>query len=146
MTESEKATVRPLRCAIYTRKSTEEGLELAFNTLHAQREAAEAYIASQRQNGWVAVAEHFDDGGFSGATLKHHAVKFIKSRHRGAKFSVSDAIGAKSAYHPGRASALRDVGALSDLDNVTVRIADVAANLAVLFLRLGDELGSSTFP
>ncbi len=47
MTEQEKATVRPLRCAIYTRKSTEEGLELAFNTLRAQREAAEAYIASQ---------------------------------------------------------------------------------------------------
>ena len=48
--------------------------------------------------------------------------------------------------HPGRASGLRGVGGLSDLDNVTVRIADVAANLAVLLLRLGDELGSSTFP
>ncbi len=52
----------------------------------------------------------------------------------------------KSASNPGRASALREVGALSDLDNVTVRIADVAANLARLLLRLRDELGSSTFP
>src|ERR1700687_563273 len=52
----------------------------------------------------------------------------------------------KSASQPARATASREVGTLSDLDNVTVRIADVAANLAVLFLRLRDELGSSTFP
>src|SRR6185437_15613063 len=75
MTEPEKGSIRPLRCAIYTRKSNEEGLEHAFNTLHAQREAAEAYIASQRQNGWVALAEHYDDGGFSGATLERPALQ-----------------------------------------------------------------------
>jgi len=56
---------RKLRCAIYTRKSTEDGLEQEFNTLDAQREACEAYITSQRSEGWVAVREHCDDGGFS---------------------------------------------------------------------------------
>jgi site-specific DNA recombinase len=54
---------RAVRCAIYTRKSTEEGLQQEFNSLDAQREAAEAYIASQRGEGWLVVSEHFDDGG-----------------------------------------------------------------------------------
>ncbi len=58
-------TARRLRCAIYTRKSTEEGLEQEFNTLQAQREAAEAYIRSQQLSGWVALPEAFADGGFS---------------------------------------------------------------------------------
>ncbi len=75
MTESEMNAERRLRCAIYTRKSTEEGLEQAFNTLQAQREAAEAYIQSQRQSGWVAVAERYDDGGFSGASLERPALE-----------------------------------------------------------------------
>ncbi|MAQ83686.1 MAG: resolvase [Maritimibacter sp.] len=57
------------RCAIYTRKSSEEGLEQEFNSLHAQREACEAYIASQRSEGWVLVRDQFDDGGISGGTL-----------------------------------------------------------------------------
>jgi site-specific DNA recombinase len=59
-----------VRCAIYTRKSTEEGLEQAFNTLHAQREAAEAYIQSQKHLGWVQIPQHYDDGGFSGGNLE----------------------------------------------------------------------------
>ena len=54
------------RCAIYTRKSTEDGLEQDFNSLHAQREACDAYIASQRHEGWVRVDEAYDDGGYSG--------------------------------------------------------------------------------
>ena len=54
---------RSLRCAIYTRKSSEEGLEQAFNSLHAQREACEAYIKSQRHEGWVCLAQNYDDGG-----------------------------------------------------------------------------------
>jgi site-specific DNA recombinase len=66
---------RSLRCAIYTRKSTEEGLEQNFNSLQAQRESAEAYIASQRQTGWVALEQHYDDGGFSGASLERPALK-----------------------------------------------------------------------
>jgi site-specific DNA recombinase len=75
MTELATDAERRLRCAIYTRKSTEEGLEQAFNTLQAQREAAEAYIQSQRQSGWVAVAERYDDGGFSGASLERPALE-----------------------------------------------------------------------
>src|SRR5438552_7667118 len=58
------------RCAIYTRKSSEEGLEQEFNSLHAQREAAEAYIRSQRREGWVVVPTAYDDGGFSGGNLE----------------------------------------------------------------------------
>src|SRR5947199_2425469 len=64
-----------VRCAIYTRKSTEEGLEQEFNTLHAQREAAEAYILSQKQNGWHTLVNTYNDGGFSGASLDRPALK-----------------------------------------------------------------------
>ena len=60
---------KPIRCAIYTRKSTEEGLEQAFNSLDAQREACAAYIASQRHEGWVLSPELYDDGGFSGGNM-----------------------------------------------------------------------------
>jgi site-specific DNA recombinase len=61
---------KTLRCAIYTRKSSEEGLEQSFNSLHAQREACEAYIRSQRHEGWQGVKTAYDDGGFSGGTLQ----------------------------------------------------------------------------
>ena len=66
---------RKLRCAAYTRKSSEEGLELEFNSLHAQREAAIAYIASQRSEGWIALPDHYDDGGISGGTLDRSALQ-----------------------------------------------------------------------
>ena len=64
-----RPVARKLRCAVYTRKSSEEGLEQEFNSLHAQREACEAYIASQRSEGWVLVRDQYDDGGISGGTL-----------------------------------------------------------------------------
>ncbi|MFY9725062.1 MAG: recombinase family protein [Bryobacteraceae bacterium] len=64
-----------LRCAIYTRKSTEEGLEQDFNTLDAQREAAEAFIQSQRREGWIALPERYDDGGFTGANMERPALQ-----------------------------------------------------------------------
>jgi site-specific DNA recombinase len=64
-----------VRCAIYTRKSSEEGLEQSFNSLDAQREACEAYIASQRHEGWVALKTRYDDGGFSGGTMERPALK-----------------------------------------------------------------------
>jgi DNA invertase Pin-like site-specific DNA recombinase len=64
-----KPIVRKQRCAVYTRKSSEEGLEQEFNSLHAQREACEAFIASQRSEGWVLVRDQYDDGGISGGTL-----------------------------------------------------------------------------
>jgi site-specific DNA recombinase len=63
------------RCAVYTRKSSEEGLEQAFNSLHAQREACEAFIASQRSEGWVLVRDPYDDGGISGGTLERHGLQ-----------------------------------------------------------------------
>src|SRR5258706_8084776 len=66
---------RRRRCAIYTRKSSEEGLEQAFNSLHAQREACEAYIRSQRHEGWTCLAQHYDDGGLSGATMDRPALQ-----------------------------------------------------------------------
>jgi len=60
---------QPLRCAIYTRKSSEEGLEQNFNSLHAQREACEAYVLSQAGEGWTLMAGDYDDGGFSGGSM-----------------------------------------------------------------------------
>ena len=71
----EGAPIRKLRCAVYTRKSTEEGLDKAFNSLQAQREACEAYIASQRSEGWALVRDAYDDGGFSGGTLERPALR-----------------------------------------------------------------------
>jgi DNA invertase Pin-like site-specific DNA recombinase len=67
--------IRKLRCAVYTRKSTEEGLDKEFNSLQAQREACEAYIASQRSEGWALIRDAYDDGGFSGGTLERPALK-----------------------------------------------------------------------
>src|SRR5687767_2959790 len=76
---SRKASIaapgRKLRCAVYTRKSSEEGLEMEFNSLDAQREACEAYIASQKSEGWIRVRDRYDDGGFSGGTLERPALK-----------------------------------------------------------------------
>ena len=65
-----KTITRKLRCAVYTRKSTEEGLDKEFNSLQAQREACEAYVASQRSEGWALIRDAYDDGGFSGGTLE----------------------------------------------------------------------------
>jgi site-specific DNA recombinase len=64
-----------IRCAIYTRKSTEEGLEQEFNSLDAQRESAEAFIASQKNEGWVCLPHRYDDGGFTGGNMERPAVK-----------------------------------------------------------------------
>ena len=69
------ASVRKRRCAVYTRKSTEEGLDQAFNSLHAQRDACEAFVASQRAEGWALVPDRYDDGGFSGGTLERPALR-----------------------------------------------------------------------
>lgn len=67
--------MKKIRCAIYTRKSSEEGLDQEFNSLHAQREACAAYIASQKHEGWVALPEHYDDGGISGGTLERAGLR-----------------------------------------------------------------------
>ena len=70
---------KQIRCAIYTRKSTDEGLEKEFNTLEAQREAGENYIKSMKHQGWIALPDHYDDGGFSGGNLKRPALKQLLS-------------------------------------------------------------------
>src|SRR5476649_2440745 len=79
MSRENRAGPRPtmpfIRCAIYTRKSTEEGLEQEFNTLDAQRESAEAFIKSQAGEGWTCVADRYDDGGFTGGNMDRPAVK-----------------------------------------------------------------------
>src|SRR5216117_2483782 len=78
MAESEKTPRRfakKTRCAIYTRKSSEEGLEQAFNSLDAQREACAAYILYQKHEGWTVIPKHYDDGGFSGGTTERPALK-----------------------------------------------------------------------
>ena len=71
---AEPATARAIRCAIYTRKSTEEGLQQEFNSLDAQREAGEAFIAAQKHEGWQVVPDHFDDGGYTGGNMDRPAL------------------------------------------------------------------------
>ena len=75
MAPAESGVPRTVRCAAYTRKSTEEGLSQEFNSLDAQRECAEAYIFSQRQEGWTVLPQHYDDGGCSGANLDRPALQ-----------------------------------------------------------------------
>jgi site-specific DNA recombinase len=82
---SAKKASRKLRCAIYTRKSTEEGLEQDFNSLDAQREACEAFIASQKHEGWVVLPVHYEDGGYSGGTLDRPALQRLLADIRGSK-------------------------------------------------------------
>src|ERR1700730_5469299 len=77
-----------LRCAVYTRKSSEHGLEQDFNSLDAQREAAEAYIKSQAHEGWRLVKGRYDDGGSSGGTLDRPALQFLLSDIRAGKIDV----------------------------------------------------------
>ena len=68
-----------IRCAIYTRKSTAEGLEQEFNSLDAQREAGEAFISSQRGEGWICLPDQYDDGGFTGGNMERPALKRLMS-------------------------------------------------------------------
>lgn len=79
---------KPKRCAIYTRKSSEEGLEQKFNSLHAQRESCEAFIQSQSHEGWVLDKKHYDDGGFSGGTLERPALQTLLSDIKAGKIQV----------------------------------------------------------
>ena len=69
------ATDRKLRCAVYTRKSTEEGLEMEYNSLDAQYDSAVSYIKSQASNGWMLLPKHYDDGGFSGGNVNRPALQ-----------------------------------------------------------------------
>jgi DNA invertase Pin-like site-specific DNA recombinase len=77
-----------IRCAIYTRKSSEEGLEQSFNSLDAQREVCEAYVKSQQHEGWQLIARHYDDGGFSGGNMDRPALKQLMADIHACKVSV----------------------------------------------------------
>ena len=74
-TQNAQGGAKVIRCAIYTRKSTEEGLDQEFNSLDAQREASEAFIESQKQEGWQVITDHFDDGGYTGGNMDRPALK-----------------------------------------------------------------------
>src|SRR5215218_8129793 len=80
--------VQALRCAIYTRVSTEHGLEQEFNSLDAQREAAEAYIKSQAHEGWRLIPTHYDDGGFSGGSMDRPALQQLLSDIRARSIDI----------------------------------------------------------
>jgi site-specific DNA recombinase len=91
MTRKPPAPASPtqkLRCAVYTRKSSEEGLDMEFSSLDAQRESSEAYIASQRAEGFVLVPDRYDDGGFSGGTLERPALKRLRADIEAGKIDV----------------------------------------------------------
>lgn len=75
MTEKSAGKARRLRCVVYTRVSSDERLDQHFNSLHAQREACQAYIVSQRHEGWHALSAHYDDGGYSGGTMDRPALQ-----------------------------------------------------------------------
>ena len=79
---------KPQRCAIYTRKSTEHNLDLAFTSLDAQREACEAYIKSQAHEGWRLIAGRFDDGGLSGASLERAALQSLLDQVRARNIDI----------------------------------------------------------
>src|SRR3954469_21739143 len=76
------------RCAVYTRKLTDEGLDMDFNSLDAQRESCEAYITSQKAEGWLLVSDRYDDGGFSGGTLERPALKRLLADVEAGKVNV----------------------------------------------------------
>src|SRR5262249_49143918 len=71
----DRATVPLVRCAVYTRKSTEEGLEQEFNSLDAQRESGEAFVQSQQHEGWTCLSQRYDDGGFTGGNTDRPALR-----------------------------------------------------------------------
>ena len=83
-----KKSRRKMCCAIYTRKSSEEGLEQDFNSLDAQREACEAFILSQKQEGWMALPTQYDDGGYSGGTLQRPALQRLLADVRESKVDL----------------------------------------------------------
>ena len=78
-----------IRCAVYTRKSTEAGLDQEFNSLDAQREAGEAYIASQKAEGWTCLPDRYDDGGFTGGNMDRPALNASWPTLRPAMSTVS---------------------------------------------------------
>jgi site-specific DNA recombinase len=139
------------RCAVYTRKSSDEGLDMAFNSLDAQREACEAYVASQRGEGWVLVVDHYDDGGVSGGTLERPALKRLLADIQAGK------VDCVVAYKIDRLTrALMDFSKLVDLFdkhgvtfvsvtqsfNTTTSMGRLTLNILLSFAQFERELGS----
>ena len=85
------------RCAIYTRKSSEEGLEQDYNSLHAQREACEAFVRSQAGEGWKLIRTAYDDGGFSGGTMERPALQQLLTHIREGLIDVVVGLQGRSA-------------------------------------------------
>jgi DNA invertase Pin-like site-specific DNA recombinase len=120
MTKPER---KVLRCAIYTRKSTEHNLDLEFNSLDAQREACEAYIKSQAHEGWRLLSRRYDDAAFSGASLERPALQQLlekqkqaalhESRHRRSRPSCSTASGQTTAASRRRGRSMSTTNASS---------------------------------
>ena len=102
--------LQKLRCAVYTRKSTDEGLEMEFNSLDAQREAAEAFIVSQKHEGWQLVPERFDDGGYTGGNMDRPALKRLLAA---VEARTVDCARASSTLETGANFACRTVAASS---------------------------------
>jgi site-specific DNA recombinase len=88
MSRTNAAPAKAVRCAIYARKSHEEGLEQDFNSLDAQREACEAFVLSQKHAGWKALPAMYDDGGVSGATLERPALQRLLADVRARRLDV----------------------------------------------------------
>ena len=88
-TKKAAATLPIVRCAVYTRKSTEEGLEQEFNSLDAQRESAEAFIRSQTHEGWTCLPERYDDGGFTGGNMERPALQRLLADIQAGGLTVS---------------------------------------------------------
>jgi len=86
------AKPKVLKCAIYTRKSSEERLEQDFNSLHAQRDSCEAYIKSQKHEGWLALPVLYDDGGYSGGSIERPALKKLLTDIRSTAVDVARAV------------------------------------------------------
>jgi DNA invertase Pin-like site-specific DNA recombinase len=143
------------RCAVYTRKSTDEGLDMAFNSLDAQREACEAYVASQRGEGWVLVADRYDDGGYSGGSLERPALKRLLADIQAGK------VDCVVVYKIDRLTrALMDFSKLVDLFdkhgvtfvsvtqsfNTTSSMGRLTLNILLSFAQFERELGSERVP
>jgi hypothetical protein len=100
------SAAKTIRCTVYTRKSSEEGLDQDFNSLHAQREVCAAYIQSQRQEGWRLLPTQYDDGGYSGGTLERPALQQLLADIRKVRASSASA-GAMSTEEGGAAFRIR---------------------------------------
>lgn len=88
MSESKQLNAKKTRCAIYTRVSTDQGLEKEFNSLDAQREASEAYIRSQAHEGWICIKQAYDDGGYSGGSMERPALQSLLEDVKAKKLDV----------------------------------------------------------